>query len=145
MGEMIPVDQGRLRILTPGSPVVGTDFSITQDAHVRWAIMSLFIALTTDATVAARIPELTFHLGAVEVLRLPSVSQQTASLTWLHSWVYKDTFTVPTGSTVRNQMLPKILLFNNQIVISTQTVAIQAGDQWSNPALIVQEWIEPLT
>jgi len=144
MAEMIPDQHGDIRLVTISNPAAGAEIVITQDARVRWEIKSLMYTFVTDGTVANRESEVIFTVGAVEWLRLMPRGKQLASLTDIYSWYPGSKGVKGDAATVQGHILPGNLRFNNQVVISTDTVAMAAGDQYSNVRMIVEEWIEPL-
>lgn len=144
MGEMIPTDQGRLRIITftPAGPFV--EISFTQEIRLRWRIISMQAVLTTGIGGGARLPELVVTVGVSEVVRLPAIGTLAASMTKKFLWQAGATLVPGTGGTVEVSALPERLLLNDQAIISTSVVNFQGTDQWSEAVLLVEEWIEPL-
>lgn len=145
MAEMIPDQQGRILLLTPAAPVAGADIVIAMPAGVRWRLKSFQAELTVDAIVATRVVELIIVVTGYELLRITTTRAQNASLTYVHAWHEGEAAQAVSGQLCRVGSLPKSYLINNSAVISTDTVNLQAGDQWDKVVMVVEEWIEPMS
>jgi len=144
MAEMIPDVQGRIRVINIPGPGGGIDIYHTQDARVRWEIKSLFYLLTTEVGVADRIVQLYISNIGGYIMAFEPAEVQPASTARYHQWSPNEGQTVLTGGTVQNNVIPVGLRLNNQMTIETITVGLQPGDDFTEIALIVEEWIEPL-
>lgn len=142
--EMIPDQQGRIRVITPIDPAPGVELVINQDSRVRWLLKSLKYTLVTDGTVQNRIPNLIIMAGAYEAMRFQSrtFQLQNSTTTYQYMNVYSAA-KQPTDPTQTEQW-PSNILINDQAIILTAIVNLAAGDQIINVVLIVEEWIEPL-
>jgi hypothetical protein len=127
------------RVYPLASPGVGVDWAVTVPGGVRWNVQSLLATLTTSAVVANRLALLRISDGSTIHTRLPANAAVVASSTNYFSWVIGGQEYAP-ASMVTYQTLP----FPNYWlpsgwVISSSTVAIDVGDQWSGLVLYVLE------
>lgn len=144
MSDMLPPSHGRIVLLAPANPAQGSEISITQPARVRWEIRGLLYTLVTTAGGGNRITHITFSVGAVAYMRLTERGSQAGGVTRHHQWCNEVSPGLTTGSDTLLQQLPSLVRFNNQVVIATYTMAIDALDQFQDVRLVVEEWIEPL-
>lgn len=131
------------RIYTPQgtNPIAGAEFSVTVPARRRWRIISFHVALFTNSTVADRIPTLIIDNGSIVLARIPATTPQTASQT--HSYFYTGTYQPELIMGVnRFYPLPPLTLVSGYNFYS-ETVALQNGDDYAAPILLVEEWIDP--
>jgi hypothetical protein len=131
---------GRIRSITGTVPAAGADISETVPTGVRWILLALRATLTTSATVATRIPNLTLDDGA-NIFSYNGLLAQTQGASTTTPWTWAGN--VPSGSSGISALLALTTpnLLQQAFRIRTQTAAIQAGDQWTAPQYLVQEWI----
>lgn len=144
MAEMLPPSHGRILLLSPANPAQGAEISITQGARLRWELRGLLYTLVTAAGGGNRITHLTFSVGAVVFMRLTERGSQAGGVSRHHQWCQETSPGLTTGSDTMLQQLPNLLRFNDQVVIATYTMAIDATDQFQDVRLVIEEWIEPL-
>ena len=131
---------GALRSITGSTPAAGADISEIVPSNRRWNLLAFHATLTTSAAVANRQPLFflddgasTFYFGeplfsivaalVVHVTATPNIPSQAP----LQSFTIFGTLPLP-------------ILLKAGYRIHTNTSSIQAGDQWSAPQYIVQEW-----
>jgi hypothetical protein len=127
------------------NPSAGTDWSITVPNFMRWRLMAARAQLVTSATAANRQVILRFGPSPNFVFQAMSQAVQAASLTWNYSWATGITsFTAATGAVTPNMNIatPGDLWLAAGQVIGSGTQNIQAGDQWSNIFIQVEECID---
>lgn len=132
---------GRLRSITGTDPAAGSEISETVPARRRWRLLAVRFTLTADVTVIDRTVTLQLDDGSNIILHIISDTVQTASQ--VRTYEYKlqpvpqfgisGTFHIP---------FPKICLFAGCRIMTT-TTNLQAGDNYSAPQLLVEEWIDP--
>ncbi len=125
-----------------GTAAVGADWVFGVPAGRRWRIRSIIGTLVTAVTPATRQVELlvTDNL-LVPLFRVESASTQLASLTQVYDFIPGTTLTALIN-THQPVYMPLDLQLRFGWTIRSNTVALQALDQWSNIELAVEEWIE---
>lgn len=130
---------GIIRSVTGSTPGIGNEISETVTTQRRWNLLAFRATLTTSATVANRSPVLLFTDGALTFFRGQCYFTQTASVGAFYSAAQNPPGATPTnGDQVLTTMLPMPLKAGFKI--QTNTLGLQAGDQWSAPQYLVQEW-----
>jgi hypothetical protein len=137
---------GWLHTVTVGNPAAGADWTFTVPNAVRWRINSIAAVLTTSATVASRLPQLTVQdVGALTTYKAAANSLITASLVTLVAAApasIGSSVAVPPAQAVLIPT-PSDFIVEAGWIIQTNTVALQAGDQWSSININVEEWQLP--
>lgn len=130
---------GRIRSITGTAPAVGADVSETVPSSVRWRLLSFTATLTTSAVVANRFPVYVIDDGANILFRSPPVASVPASTTVS---LNLENVGSTVGASVSTQVLPydSSILLAASFRIRTVTSLIDAGDQWTAPHYLVQEW-----
>lgn len=134
----------RLRSVAGTDQAANTEVSENVPSNTRYMLKSLSVALTTDATAANRTVCLYVDDGTTKFFQVRAGITQAASLTYTYDFV--------AGYPVRDSALgadnrvivplpPDLLLFQGWR-FKTQTVNMQAGDNYAAPQMMVYEWIE---
>jgi len=144
MSEMVPADQGRIRVVVIPDPVVATNFQFTQDIRTRWRVVCLKFQYVADANASNRIVSVGFTVAGTLAFSTPARVLIVAGETWNISFFEGGSSITPAGGRVQTGCLPPKYLINGQTVIGSAVDGIQAGDQISVISLTVEEWIEPL-
>jgi len=144
LSDMIPGDQGRLRRILIADPVAGADFVTVQPDRVRWRIISLYARLANDANAGNRIVRLSIADGALVLMNIETSTDSIANETVNVNFYSGAVAMVSASSRSMNGALPEKLLLNGGVTITSNTLDLQAGDQFTNIRLYVEEWIEPL-
>lgn len=144
MAEMIPGDQGQLRVVDLGAPAAGGNVDYTLPIRTRWRLICMFMRFLADGSAADRYINLRFQHGGNDIVYVQSKTKIIAGEGWGISWFPGGYMSPLTGS--RNQMLnfPTGLLLNDEMHIMTAVANMQAGDQLSVAYATIEEWIEPL-
>jgi hypothetical protein len=132
---------GVLRSITGTDPAAGAEISETVPTNARWRIFSARMTLVTDATVANRLANLVLDDGAAILAQMTAHANQIASTTYIYNWFHVGHAGNAIGTAFMQNFPPDVRLSGGSR-IRTLTGAIQAGDNWSAPQLLVEEWIE---
>lgn len=132
---------GVLRLIAGTDPAAGVEIIETVPTNARWRVLGVRFALTTDATVANREVSLTLDDGATAFNRIASRVTQAASLTIIYSASLQAALEAVAQDTERLIRLPPVLM-SGGFRFRTQTTAIVAGDNYTAPQYLVEEWIE---
>lgn len=134
--------QGLIRSITGTDPAAGVEISETVPTGARWRVKNIRYSFVTDATVGNRIVRVEFNDGTNIFWRKRSVDQQAASVTANYN-MSEVSLHVTTSTGENTDLVPP----NNRLmagyIIKTNTSLLQAGDNFSAPQLLVEEWIEP--
>ncbi len=136
---IIPAERLRRTVLVP-NPAAGVDWSVAVPGGKLWVVDSITAVLATSAVVANRFANLIVSDGSADVFSLPPNAAQAASLARTLSWV--STYSGPSTFTNGNRWsngFPSWYL-DGGYTIRTVTQAIDAGDQWSAIALVVDQY-----
>ena len=127
----------RSRIVVPvASPAGGADWSLTVPAGHVYRVASVMAQLATSATVATRVPFLTFSDGVQTFLQVAPFASQAASLTRLFSW-FPESGGDTTAPGISSPM-PSMTLQSGWR-LGMATTAIDAADQWSGIYVLVMD------
>jgi hypothetical protein len=131
-------------VIETAAPAAGAESITTVPAGKYWRMASFICTLTTDATVATRLPTLVIDDGTNILIRL--IGSATVGLTASSSASYCATVlgtsqVAITGVQMVGPTLPDptFLVLQPGWRIRTSTTAIAAGDQWGIARLVVQE------
>lgn len=133
--------RGVVRSVLGTDPAAGVEISEAVPANARWRLIGVAYTLVASAAVANRTPILTIDDGATILWTSSSAVAVTASQTAK----YRAAAGVPffTVDTREYQLpLPSDLILMGGFRIRTVTGAIDAGDNYGAPQLLVEEWIE---
>jgi len=72
MSEMVPADQGRIRVVVIPDPVVATNFQFTQDIRTRWRVVCLKFQYVADANASNRIVSVGFTVAGTLAFSTPA-------------------------------------------------------------------------
>ena len=138
-GDWCGVDVRR-RVIQVPSPAAGADWSVQVPGGERWSIRSLVAQLQTSAVVANRGARVEVSDGNVRVASYQAAQVQAASVVARHTLVPGG----PAGANAQSQASqwpgPDPFILPPGWVLSTSTVNLDVGDQWSQIALhVLQE------
>lgn len=132
---------GRIRSITGTDPAAGAEISEVVPDRRRWRILAVRFSLTTDATAADRIVHLHLDDGTSIFADVCVTTAHAASITKVYNFSnYGSTQLAPT--TCLYIPLPPLPLMPGYR-IKTITDNLQAGDDFTAPQLLVEEWIDP--
>ena len=144
MSEQIPADQGRIVVVNVPDPLLGADWAYIMPVRTRWALRSVQALLTTSVVVADRIPELQIIMAGFMALRRTARALIPGNSALYFGWYVGGGAPAIAGQTAIGASMPERYLLNDNSEFQTQTVALDAGDQWSEIMIVAEEWIEPL-
>lgn len=132
---------GYIRSLTGTDPAANTEFSETVPTNARWKLRTVTVSFVTDANVASRDVNLIVDDGTNTIIKIGTTSSQTAGTTRQITWA--DLGFAPGSLTngISPAFPPDVLLLQAYRV-RTSTNAIQVGDNYGAPQLLVEEWLE---
>jgi hypothetical protein len=133
---------GVIRSITGTDPAAGSEINETVPTGARWRFIACRAILVTDVTAPTRLPCLSFDDGALVYAGAATSVSQAASLTFTYHWGdvganHTTSSLAGMVSTAANLVLPA------GHRIRTITGSFVAGDNWSAPQLLVEEWMEP--
>jgi hypothetical protein len=130
---------GTLRSIVGSAPAAGQEIIEGPGANQRWNLLALFASLTTSAAVANRFPGFQLFDGAHTMFRARASTAQVASAT--QAYIFTPglpLFADGNSSTMIPGPASTLLKAAHQI--RSSTLNLQAGDQWTAPTYLVQEW-----
>jgi len=144
MAEMIPDDQGHIRVITQAAPAAGAEVIIPAIPRIRFRLINFLVEFAADVNAADRSIYIRIMVGSDEIARFSPRSLVTANQTRFVN--YSDALgnVTGTGGVMVCGHLPTRLLLNNEANIETVTAGLQTGDQFGIPQMLIEEWIEPL-
>lgn len=132
---------GVIRSITGTDPAVNTEISETVPTNARWRLIALLATLGTDATVANRFARVILDDGANPFWESGDGVALAAASSRIYSFG-ESVFAAVTGAGISVSPLPRTAFLMGGFRIRTSTANLQAGDNWSAPQLLVEEWIE---
>lgn len=129
-----------LRQVLVATPAAGAEWVITGPGQGLWRVVSVAFTLTTDATVANRGVVLVVDDGTTVIARTGAGAVQAASLTQNYGAAV-GTHTGAAGTALNVPLHnPYGVLLQPGWRLRTETVNLQAGDQYSAIAALVEEF-----
>ncbi len=132
---------GRIRSITGTDPAANTEISETVPARRRWLLRGLFFTLVTDVNVADRQITITIDDGTNILFQFTLSTTQPTSTTYAYSLAHILAAETKVITKVFHSLPPLPLQAGYRIY--TYTPAKEAGDNFSAPQLLVEEWIDP--
>jgi hypothetical protein len=133
---------GNLRSIQVGNPAAGADFSTTVPTNARWRFQSARATLTTGAAVANRLVNIDFDDGVNVFFQAGPQFTQVASTIISYDDTGLQGQAPIAGSAEVLLAAPPALYMLAGSRIRSNTVAIQAADQWSAIEVLVEEWLD---
>jgi hypothetical protein len=134
--------QGAIVNTQIANPAAGVDWSYTVPLQHRARIMAIRAVLQTSATVATRSPLMQLlDLSSNVLLTIEPAAAQAASLLLAYNYAPG----MPSLAVVANNMkcpFPENMILTGGQKVAPTTLSIQAGDQWSNIWITVEQWWE---
>lgn len=134
--------QGFLRIIAGTNPAAGVEVSETVPTNARWRLVAFLATLVTDATAATRTAQLLIDDGVTTFLLILPTTTQIASLTRQYNGKAVGLDPQPIGTQLTWGLPPDIYIPAGGR-IRTSTINLQAGDNWTAPQYMVEEWLAP--
>ena len=134
--------EGHIRSITGTDPAAGAEILETVPTGALWQVHSVSVNFICDATVANRQPKIRFDDGSNFVFYggfgANSVASENAQLCWAAVGAVSAS-----SNAGRLNQLPIDVRLPAGYRIRTATAAIQAGDDYGAPQLLVEEWMNP--
>jgi len=130
---------GTIRFISGTTPGAGADINEVVPSNRRWVLLAFRASLTTSAAVANRTPTFLYMHGANILTQTPNSILQAASTTLSYNIGPIGIAAAPTAGDIILPLNPPILL-KTVFTFRTSTTNLQAGDQWTAPSYVVQEW-----
>lgn len=132
---------GVVRSVTGTDPAAGAEFTETVPTNARWSLYSLAVVFVTSSAAAGREPRIVCDDGTTTFFQSDPPASQAASETW--TWV--ASVGVPRTSRVSTSQVwgfPSQMILMGASRVRSSTTAIQTGDNWAAPQMLLEEWIE---
>lgn len=125
------------------NPAAGAECSITVPTSEHWIIKAFQVQLVTDATVAARVVQLSVALnGSPSRLKMHAPTTQAASLTRLYHYGVKGSVEDSSDDDDIFGNIYEDMHVKAGSTITTETTALQAGDNFGVPTVFYEQYIE---
>jgi hypothetical protein len=134
---------GRLRRIKGTDPGPGNIIMEYVPSGTRWKLISLFCTFTTSATAGNRAVYLYFLDSLGLWLAVPPGVLQPASSVAYYTWSIGVQNYTPAVALYYAMPLPADLYLQAGADIMVAASGMQAGDDFSAPQLLVEEWVEP--
>lgn len=131
---------GTVRAILGTDPAAGAEVLETVPTGAFWELLSIRIALVTDATVSTRVARLALTTAGGSYIQFTPTASQTASLTRTYNGAATPVWPTVLAASLAWHFPPQILLIAGS-TIQTLTNSIAAGDDWGPPLIIVKEWV----
>ena len=133
--------RGNMRSITGTNPAAAAEISETVPTDARWKFYSLQALIVTDANVANRLVRAVFDDGTTQFHSGASASPIAASQS---VDVVVSNFGDPESIVTVVILVPvrAELFLPAGFRIQTETISLQAGDDWGAPQLLVEEWLQ---
>ena len=133
--------RGAIRSITGTDPVAGAEVLEVVPTDAFWRVRSMNVSLVSDATAVARVVRATIDDGSAVYFQSNPEFTQGASLT------SEYTMGAFGGGAGLNSAFLRVPLLVDTLMpaahrIGTDTVSLQAGDNYGAPQLLVEEWIQ---
>jgi hypothetical protein len=141
---MTPLDgPGNFRSIQVASPAAGAEFSQTVPTNARWELVSVQAQLVTAVGGGNRLARLIIDDGANNLVVVPALSAQAASLTVGYSWGQGQGGPVIANDTAFfSGPFPNDAYLPASSRVRSSTNGIAGGDQWSAINMMVREWLD---
>jgi hypothetical protein len=132
---------GNIRVIVGTDPVAGAEWSETVPTGALWRVASAVSTLVCDATVINRTMHIIFDDGSNVVYRSTVNSNVLASQTAQCVFGISGAPGVTTGVSPHG-FIPQEMRLPAAFRVRSSTVGLQAGDNFSEPVLMVEEWLQ---
>lgn len=133
---------GYVTFVEGSDPAAGAEVFEQVPSGRRWQLLTLRVALTTDATAANRRPQLVLTVSGGELIKIPAPAVVAASGSEVFCWGSGVDSAGTVVATAPLAGLPRGVTFGQGDQIGTATASLQSGDNYGAPRLAVREWLE---
>lgn|SRR3990167_959191 len=134
--------RGRMRQIDIADPAAGVELANTLVTGKITRIHAFRGTLVTDATASNRMVSLSIPSTGDNIVRVPAITLQTASLTIDYVFGIGLAYLDDTIGLRKTAPLPSDLWLDSATAIATIVTNIQAGDNWSEGNLWIEELID---
>jgi hypothetical protein len=135
--------RGYIRAFTGTDPAAGAQISETVPTGARWQLRGFVATFTTDATAGGRRPRLNLSTSGLTWAFAGNTIPQ-ASETWEFNYAQTGgSAGVLQPNAFTTVVIPLDTMLIAGSLIFTSCNGMQAGDNWSAPVLLIEEWLEP--
>lgn len=135
--------QGAMNTISMIGGGLGAEVDHAVNSFTRYRVQSIQAVLTADATVTTRAPALIVtDASGNQVARCPNPATLTAGLARNFNWTAGLPFETVVSAQANAGGLPSNLVVGSLFRLRTETANLQPGDQWSNPRMLVEEWVD---
>lgn len=132
--------RGGMRIVIGTNPAAGAEVSETVPGGVEWIVRSVAVALVTSAAAGTRRPALVFDDGAGNTVGHSVIASGVgAGVSLTIAW--SAGVQVQTGNVIYSAPLVQEVRLRSGWRILTSTNAIDVGDDYGAPRMLVEEFI----
>jgi len=125
------------------APAAGAEISETVPTGARWEVVSCRVPLVTAAGGADRIVRLFLsRVGVITFAVTTPPAAQPPSTTYIHMFGSNLPHQASTAAAAIQSSFPNPAHLLAGAAVLTQTLNLAAGDQFSQPALMIREWLE---
>jgi len=136
----VPIDIGEIVYITVANPAAGADFNYAIPAGVIFQPLTIHFLLTCSAAAANRYNRVMFNdAGGVALNCCQQDLACAAGNTIWFNYGLNGPNINPAAHGIKNQAIPFIYLIPGHN-ITTNTLAIQAGDQYSEIRITARRW-----
>lgn len=140
---MAPLEgPGRIRSFTGTNPAAGVEITESVPAGAAWRIISMLATLATDANAANRQVRVLLDDGA-NIHYEHTASASVIANSTLPFCFSDNGVESQSNLNLLNVALPTMTWLPAGHRIRTNTVNLQAGDNWTAPIMLVVEWLVP--
>jgi hypothetical protein len=132
---------GMIRSITGSNPAAGAEISETVPTGAQWRLLAFRATLVADATVLSRTPVFTVDDGTSTVWDDENFAALSAGQTGLYSRALHQSGRGWGGASGSVGSGLPLLILPAGYRVRTGTIQLQAGDNWSAPQLMVEEWL----
>lgn len=134
-------NRGDFATVKSANPAAGTEAALTIPAGQLWRILAAHIQLATDATVVNRSIRLALNISGGQKWIAFNVQAQTASTTYTHHFAHYGYANGEVSGAEMIYSLPQNIWLTPGSTIATDTLNLQAGDDYGIMVLIVEKFM----
>lgn len=135
--------QGNIRAVAGTDPAAGSEIIEAVPTGARWRFLSMSALLVTSATVANRDVQIIIDDGANIVYQGAGATNQAASLSFRYAFGPLGEHIAGAGVNVPQVCTPLEMKLAAGHRIRTSTFNLDATDNWGQPFMLVEEWLDP--
>lgn len=131
--------RGGIRTVPGNDPAAGAEITHTVPNGQLWKLLAMSFQLVTDATAGNRVPHINFNMPSGPQINVWYTSSQATNLTRNYSAYITAQPLTAAGDNDLLIGLPQDLYLPGNTIITTETLALSAGDNYGAPAFLVEQ------